>query len=48
MPTNLYIFRFLNDGGDAYKIVQQAKEDDALVTWCTACKLSVGPRWSPR
>ena len=50
MPTNLYIFRFLNDGGDAYKIVQQAKEDDALVVYTlsvpemvtsvmTACKL---------
>ena len=50
MPTNLYIFRFLNDGGDAYKIVQQAKEEDALVVYTlsvpemvtsvmTACKL---------
>ena len=50
MPTNLYIFRFLNDGGDAYKIVQQAKEDDELVVYTlsvpemvtsvmTACKL---------
>ena len=50
MPTNLYIFRFLDDPSDAYKIVRQAAEDDALVVYTlsapemvtsvmTACKL---------
>jgi len=50
MPTNLYIFRFLSEGADVYKIVQQAAEDDALVVYTlsdasmatavkTACKL---------
>ena len=50
MPTNLYIFRFLSEGSDVYKIVQQAAEDDALVVYTladaamatavkTACKL---------
>ena len=49
-PTNLYIFRFLSEGGDAYKICEQAAEDDALVVYTlsdadmataveTACKL---------
>ena len=49
-PTNLYIFRFLSEGGDAYKICRQAAEDDALVVYTlsdadmataveTACKL---------
>ena len=50
MPTNLYIFRILDDPSDAYKIVRQAAEDDALVVYTlsapemvtsvmTACKL---------
>ena len=52
-PTNLYIFRFLSEGSDVYKIVQQAAEDDALVVYTlsdpsmatavkTACKLYGG------
>ena len=32
-PTNLYVFRFLSEGGDVYKIVKQAGEDDALVVY---------------
>ena len=50
MPTNFYVFRFLSEESDVYKIVQQAKEDDALVVHtlsdaamatavATACKL---------
>ena len=49
-PTNLYVFRFLSEGSDAYKICEQAKEDDALVVYtlsdaglatavATACKV---------
>ena len=49
-PTNLYVFRFLSEGSDAYKIVEQASEDDALVVYtlsdaslatavATACKV---------
>ena len=49
-PTNLYVFRFLSEGSDAYKICEQAREDDALVVYtlsdaalatavATACKV---------